>query len=117
VNGFEIDIPWPGKSKPRPRVTSKGTYNPTEYTEWKRDIAELLSLMPEVVGLQGEVGLVIKFHPDKISVLASQVQIKRFGQNDLDNLVGGLMDALQEAGVYKNDRQVTAIQAQFEKEE
>lgn len=113
--GWQVELPWPGMPKKRPRVTSNGTYMPKEYVKWKEQIAEFLAVQPTVEGLQGPVALVIEFHKDKIIVAASEFDNPRFGSADLDNLIGAVMDAFQDGGAYANDRQVTAVQARFMK--
>jgi len=107
--GWECTLPWPPAPKKRPRVTTNGTYMPKEYKEWKAAVAG--------DALSGPVGLVVEFHKEKIVLMAAEApDITRFGQADIDNLLGGLMDAMQDSGKIQNDRQITAVQMRFAKE-
>jgi len=106
-------IPWPGKSKPRPRVTRRGTYNPPEYTEWKENVAIVLgAALPH---MSGNVRLGLTFDETGIDVVIVETERERFGRNDIDNLAGGVMDALQDAGVIDNDARVVYLTAYFKK--
>lgn len=107
--GFSMTLPWKGKPKARPRVTSNGTFMPKLYTEWKEAIAEYVKLDPKSTELEGPLSLVVEFRPKEIMFLISESDTDRHGQGDIDNLLGGLMDALEDAGVYKNDSQVQRV--------
>ena len=37
----------------------------------------------------------------------------RFGQSDIDNLAGGVLDALQDGGLIMNDNKVVELHAMF----
>ena len=97
MNSFTMQIK--GKSKARPRVTRRGTYNEPKYTAWKNDVAKVGASKLE--RLDGDVDLVCRF------TFANKVH------GDLDNLVGGIMDALNGIA-YKDDKQVKAINAGME---
>ncbi len=118
--GVELVLPWGGMSKPRPRVTENGTFMPPEYVAWKGGVAQVAALQAKSQGvsaLQGPLSLVAKFYKNEILVVVSEGAPPRFGKSDLDNLVGGLMDALEDAGLYKNDRQIARLMAELMKEE
>ncbi len=116
--GWRIEVPWQAKPKARPNFDSrsKRAYMPDDYMEWKENVADFMALQG-LPSLQGTVGLDVTFKKSGFIVVASEVKIKRFGQADLDNLLGGVMDAIQDGGGYTNDRQVSAARMQFYKEE
>ena len=113
--GWTLELPWKGVPKPRPRVTVNGTYMPKEYTEWKAAVAEVVAAK-RVAVLSGPLSLMVRFKKESVEVIMSEGAPPRFGQGDIDNLVGGLMDALQDAGCFKNDIQVARLQAEIVKE-
>ena len=116
--GWRIEVPWAAKSKARPNFNSeqKRAFMPKEYREWKESVAEFIGYQ-NVPSLVGAVGMDIEFRKSGFVVVASETKLKRFGRSDIDNLIGGVMDAVQDGGGYKDDRQVSGIRAQFNKEE
>jgi Holliday junction resolvase RusA-like endonuclease len=115
ANTQTVRLPWAGKSKPRPRVTKHGTYNDPEYTEWKENVSLVMGSMMHQV--DGKVRLGLTFNKDSVDLVLVETERKRFGRNDIDNLAGGIMDALQESGVIDNDSQVVYLTAQFGKDQ
>ena len=104
-------IPQPA---PRPRVTRRGTYNPTRYTEYKNFIS--------VVGRQnidkpivGALEMEIIFNMPIPKSYSNKKKIALMGTHhtkrpDLDNLIKSIKDGL--SGVaYKDDSQVSVIVA------
>lgn len=84
---------------PRPRVTRKKTYLPAKYKAWRDEVKVLarqafLGKEP----WEGPVGLVVCFYG-------------AHGSSDIDNLLKGVMDAL-EGIIYLNDRQVKRVRMQ-----
>lgn len=110
---FTIVIPWPGKPKARPRVTSNGTFMPPEYMEWKQNIVDLLAYDKRIV--EGYCHLEMEFTKLEVFVrvipITYDYQRDKGVRGDLDNLVGGVMDALQDAGLIDNDERVVGIDA------
>lgn len=119
--GWMSVVPWPGMSKPRPRVTTtksgkSHTYNPSEYTQWKRQVAEYLGYQQQVKKIEGPVSLMVTFTPNDMMVsLFPKPDIERFGRSDLDNLLGGVMDALQDADLIDNDNKVVMVHGMITK--
>ena len=111
-----LELPWQGLPKPRPRVTKHGTYNPKDYTSWKTDIAELVALTVKNQHT-GRVKVGMVFRRDSVTVTIEDTDNERFGRADIDNLSGGILDALQEAGIIVNDRNVTVLTGRFDNEE
>lgn len=98
--------------KARPRVTSRGTFMPPNYTKFKTDFARLYRACGTVDKIDnGEVSIVVTFI---FEVPKSWTRKMRENPNntrivkDLDNLEGGVMDALNGIA-YTDDRQVTKI--------
>lgn len=116
-SGWRVELPWQAIPKKRPVVTRNGTFMPREYTEYKEAIADLMSAFPIVTAFPNDEGvaLQLEFWPDKVVVGAHAVPLLRWGQADLDNLIGGIMDAIQNVA-YENDRQVVSVTATFRKE-
>lgn len=116
--GWRVEVPWPAMAKKRPRFNSeqRRAYMPKEYMEWKENVAGFMALQ-KLPSLQGNVALDVTFKKTGFVVIAAETKIRRFGSADIDNLIGGVMDAIQDAGGYRNDRQVTAARMQFNKEE
>ena len=115
--GWQLSLPWKGKPKPRPRVTQGGqhTYMDKDYVEWKENVGEVVAAAGVGV-LSGPLSLMVKFYKDRVELMLSEGAPPRHGQGDIDNLLGGLMDALQDAGCYKNAIQIARIQAEIVKE-
>ena len=90
----------PGKPVPaaRPRVTKHGTYNEQRYKDWLA-VAKTYARQ-EWLGLPPMLG--------KVEVTA--VFTGAHGSADLDNLIKGLLDALQGI-IIVNDRQVSHLEA------
>ncbi len=85
-------IPWMGKPKARPIVTKNGTHMPKPYTDWKEQVAEFLGYTLHHVG--DNIALELTFTRTGIALVMTPVTMERFGRADIDNLAGGVMDAL-----------------------
>jgi Holliday junction resolvase RusA-like endonuclease len=98
---------------PRPRVTKAGvTYYPKRYTDYKKAIGLMLKQQwmsrepADFFYLSAEFYFAYpKSFPKRQREEAAPMR-KRC---DLDNLVKGLMDAMQDAGMIQDDRQLSAI--------
>lgn len=91
------------RAKARPRVTSRGTYMPPEYMQYKRDLLKLADaqdyeLKPPKLNIRFHFA-VPKSAKNRIGKLHDQ-------KPDLDNLVGGVMDALMHL-----DHEIAIIEA------
>lgn len=95
---IELEIPLPPMPKKRPRVTARGTYMPPEYTEWKRDFGTHCRGVKPFGGVG--FGISVRF-----------VTATGRMRCDLDNALGAVLDALQDAGIIQNDRFAESIQA------
>ena len=116
-----IRIPLKGKSKPRPRVTNRGTFMPKPYMRWKKDVASCLAeLKVPMHGYDGPVALEVVFGSTDIWAQLVPVSVERpkgLKRNDLDNLIGGIADAFQDCGLIEDDVQIVAIEATFQQED
>jgi len=112
-----IRIPLRGKPKPRPRVTSHGTYMDKDYMEWRENVVLELhqQLNPnfDQPPIKGSLRLIARFGSDFMDIQLLKVDEVRAKhvRADIDNLLGGIMDALQDAGVIVNDAQIVAVEA------
>ena len=118
---FSFEIPWRGKPKPRPRFTSDTehkAYNPDDYMAWKENIAELM-LVKGLPSAHGKVRLDLLFRSENVNVRVIPIigdrQRAKYVMADIDNLSGGIMDALQDAGTIGNDRNVLELHATIDK--
>ena len=114
---MRFTIPFAGKPKARPRVKAgEHTYMPPDYMEWKDRVAQFVGLTGlRKRAMTGDVRVVMVFGPDSIEVeiLPSMTERPKGVRGDLDNLAGGLLDALQDAGLLPNDRHVVDLEASF----
>ena len=112
-----IRIPVRGIPKPRPRVTKRGTHNPDEYTDWKNIVAaETRKLLGPRPPLEGPLFMGITWASDSMYVVLAPIygevqRPKHMRRSDVDNLSGGVMDALQQARVYRDDKQIWQLEA------
>lgn len=98
--------PVPAK---RARVTRNGTFNPPEYTRYKRGLAitlrqEFEAMLPQV--LDKDRSKFIRHHR---YWLEADFYLGHRRAMDADNLGKTLLDALQESGLILNDSQVDVL--------
>lgn len=82
--------------KPRPRVTSRGTYLPHRYLDWRKFAeAEIYKQLME------------KYPLSSLPIQRASVQVLLAGKHrmssDADNLIGACLDAMVSIGLLKND--------------
>lgn len=118
MNVYEdLLIPYPPMPKKRPRVTANGTYMPADYVEWKANVAMVMDLKSKILkNFREPVAISIWFAKENMRVRIEPSELTRFGQADIDNLAGGVMDALQLSGVIHNDSQVVELTCLFDTE-
>ncbi len=109
-------IPWRARPKKRPRVTRRGTYMPKDYREWKSNVADYLAAVwKPKPPLDSPVAVEIVMRSDRIEVQIIELdelwRRPKYLRGDIDNLAGGVLDAMQEAGVISDDRHVVKLRA------
>ena len=115
-------LPVRGKPKARPRVVDKHAYMPDDYMAFKGKVdseMRIRGMIPRemVTGplsldaVFGTDGMWFQLRPVPGHVRAVHVQA------DVDNLLGGLMDALQDATVYEDDKQIVEVHGWIDRRE
>ena len=112
-----IRFETPAMAKPRPRGTGNQFYMPPDYMAWKASIAEEVALLYRNTHFTGPVNIAVTVGKMYFIVTIEESEVERHGRADLDNLVGGIFDAIQDAGLIENDRFVTEFKAMFESED
>jgi Holliday junction resolvase RusA-like endonuclease len=93
---YEADIPIEPHAKERPRFGSGRAYNSKRYTDWRK---RFVALAPRVKQpMSGALEVSIFFHTKSGKM-----------RPDLDNAAAGVCDALQDAGVIANDRDIVDL--------
>lgn len=110
----KLNVPYPGKSKPRPRVTMRGTFNPPDYEAWKKDVRGFVRQAAGAVQMQGALRANMVLHKDHfILELESIEDDHQYLRGDVDNIAGGIMDAIQDKkgnlGLIENDSQIREL--------
>lgn len=90
-------------AKARPRVTRRGTYMPKPYQQWRQRFCAACYKPEQPIA--GRLSVVVQVYTKSGKM-----------RPDLDNVVGAVLDALQDAGVMANDRSVSAIHATLEQD-
>ena len=93
---------------------------PADYTDWKEAVGWALKEQGiEPAQIEVPLNVHVIFKEDEMLVQLFQVEKTRpkGTTGDLDNLIGGLLDALQDYGLIKDDRQVQEIWTRFGVEE
>ena len=102
---------------PRPRITRFGrAYMPQRYREWKKAAAEeLRGQWGDAEPMAGPVAVELVFWfarpKSRCRVKLRDIVVPRTGRGDLDNAVKSVLDAIQDAGIFANDSQVSSINA------
>ncbi len=106
----------PGRPVPasRPRVVDGHAYTSERYRAWKQEAAWRAHRQhPDT--LEGPVRLEIAVYGNgvRVEIQPSHTPRPKGIRGDLDNVVKGVADALQDGLVLRNDRQVHEIVARF----
>ncbi len=91
---------------------------PPDYVEWKAAVGTLMLLelrKQKLKPFTGRVWVTAAFSKDRFTITIEDAKMEgyRFGQSDIDNLAGGVLDAAQEAGIIDNDHDVVNLLAAF----
>ena len=110
-----VRLPMRGMPKKRPQVTKNGTFMPKKYTDWKHEVSDALvdqgifsPYFQEPMSLKavfGEDYIEFQLFPMPGHHRAKHVTA------DIDNLAGGLMDALEQGQVIENDKLIIVLDA------
>lgn len=96
------------KAKARPRVARGHAFMPKDYMQWKGEAGkQMRNQMPRIrEPLTGRISISIRF-------LTASGKMRC----DLDNACGAVFDALQDAEIIANDRDIYKMQAEVAKNE
>tara|TARA_Y100000004_G_C8921460_1_gene415596 strand:- start:816 stop:1223 length:408 start_codon:yes stop_codon:yes gene_type:complete len=99
------------KPTPRPRLGRYGTYNKKEYTKYKNDLMILIKSLRIPKKDYSLVRACFLFPYPKRTPQKKRIHLAPLRNKcDLDNLVKGLLDALEKVEVINNDRQIFSLQ-------
>lgn len=106
-------IPVRAVPKERPQVGSKGAYYSDRYVEFRRSVGMALATTRTLAsGIDFPVSLECSFGSDGfhmqlrriVSWQSGEVRRPTHVRGDIDNMMGGVMDALQDHGVLADDK-------------
>ena len=86
-----------GKPKARPRVTSRGVHMPQEYQDWREMFGHLLRA--ERAPTFGAAPVEVHLELDRPTHV----------RGDIDNLIGGVLEVLEDTHVVDNDKQIVKV--------
>lgn len=114
----QIIIPGDIPPHPRPRVGKHGAYYPTKYKAFQTKADFVLRSQwrgrePIDNALEVEIFFLCTKPKSKIRKSTAQARLpKSKSRYDIDNQIKSVLDALQEAGIIKNDNLVYSISAE-----
>ena len=114
----EISIPGDIPAHPRPKVGKFGAYYPKAYKEFQEKAAYLLRSQwrgnqPITNAIQLEIFFLCTKPKSKVRKTTAHHRFPRSrARQDLDNMIKSILDALQDAGIIKNDNLVYSIQSE-----
>ena len=115
---FSFVVPWPAKPKARPRVTGSQAYMPSDYRKWKARVADFIALSRDEV-VEGKCRVEMVFREKDVAIRVVPViedwRRAKGVRGDIDNLVGGMLDAMQDSGMIDDDRNVIEVHALIQK--
>lgn len=115
---MKILLPGHVVPKARPRFDGKRAYTSTRYREWLDEAIIRLRNSMKLAGAESTTEpqrLVVHVAREHTLIELTPVHGGRPKgvRGDIDNIVGSVMDALQQAGVYGNDSQVHQLEVRF----
>ena len=102
---------------PRPKVKrAGGVYYPSNYLQYKKRLVEMLvqahhkQIFSEELSPIHSVELTFFFRYPKSTAKKRLVDLQPcFTKADVDNLAKGVLDAMEQAGIIKNDREIVHL--------
>lgn len=95
-------------------------YNPKEYQDWKDRAAVRFAAGAQLRKMKGDVAVAVEVFGDRVEVRASALdESRRAGtglRGDVDNYAKAVLDALQAAGVLRDDVQVVDLRVRIRPE-
>ena len=101
---FAIRMKAMGKA--RPRVCGRRAFMPKKYTDWKKEFCERALIQAGGKNIFGRFGI-------SGSIVTKSGKMR----SDLDNSIGSILDALQDARIIGNDRDCVSIIMELEQGE
>ena len=115
---IDVFVKLRAQPKPRPRTTKSGhAYMPKDYMKWREDFGILLKSEIARVKSQrrmiGPVELYLSFYAHGVRIQMVEVRSvrRKHVRGDVDNLVGGVMEVLEDIEVVTNDSKVHRVVA------
>ena len=103
-------IPTTPIPTPRPRLGKYGAYNTTKYTAYKKSLIQWLSLLK--IPAKDYDYIHARFYVPYSKSTPKKNRINNFPLRtnfDCDNVIKGLCDALEQAYILKDDRQLSSM--------
>lgn len=111
MRSVQIKVPYPPRTKGRPRMTRGGrAYTPKETLEAEHAIADTVCADAHEP-FHGPVEVRIRYYKDHQTITITERARKSKLRGDVDNYVKLTLDGLQKSGIIKNDNQVHKITA------
>ena len=105
-------IPLRGKPKARPRVTSRGVHMPQEYQDWREMFGHLLRAERAPTFGAAPVEVHLEFDTDEVAITIQEIPDAHrptHVRGDIDNLIGGVLEVLEDIHVVDNDKQIVKV--------
>jgi Holliday junction resolvase RusA-like endonuclease len=107
-NLFVNGIP---KAQPRPRMTAAGhVYNPNSADAWKEIVRTAFNAFRRTP-LTNPIRLRVSFFLPRPKAMKGEAAVPHVKKPDVDNLLKAVMDAMTNAGVWKDDALVYVTEA------
>ena len=117
---IQLHLATKPKARPNVNFTQGIVYMPQDYEDWRQDmlrefVARGLTKGPS---LTMPLRLDVNFGRDftEFQLYPSPIERPTGIRGDIDNLLGGFMETLQDAGIIVNDSQITQIRSQLWKD-
>lgn len=114
---IDVMVPLRAMPKARPRSSGGRVYMSDEYMGWRKDFGTLLK--SELTKYRsrrhflGPVEVYLSFYPHgvRIQVMESMTVRRKHVRGDIDNLIGGVMEVLEDTEVVTNDSKIHRVVA------